>query len=317
MDVDGIEFASAVTAAWLFWAGVVRGDAAQQAGLVLTLVTGGLVWESYDPWMAADTRPALLRAAATVIGFATVAMVTSLRSDDRWRAPVALVGAAEVTVAVLRYDLGQYRSMTILSAAVLAVVAVGVGVHIPLMRHAVRRETREAAAAVHSLWLAGMVWAVLTTMWTVARRVQPMPRWAEVLVEAGSTAGALAVLLIGLTLWLMWRHRGFADGYATQMSQTLIEVRGAMVGAFLLVLVGTALSGLARAVSDPRWTAPIVWFTAGYLALVGSNAARIIRREAVRQRRSSMTAPASAAVRDLASDDPVYRLLPGVTEKPD
>jgi hypothetical protein len=44
---------------------------------------------------------------------------------------------------------------------------------------------------------------------------------------------------------------------------------------------------------------------------------RIIRREAIRQRRTAMTGPASTAVRNLAMDDPVYRLLPGMFRKRD
>ncbi|MDQ7908743.1 hypothetical protein RB614_29850 [Phytohabitans sp. ZYX-F-186] len=318
MDINVIETGTFVVAAWLFWGAMFRGDAVQPAGLVLALVTGGLLWESYDPWMPPDMRPALLKSAATVVAFATIATVTSVRSADRLRAAVAFAGAAGVTGVVLRSDVGQYRPMMIQCAMVLAVVAAGVGAHIPLVRHVLRREEREVAAAVHRLWLTGMVWAVLVTVGLGALWLQPMPSWAAGLVATATAALANTVVTIGQTIALMWRHRGFAAAYATEMSQTRIGVRSAMVGSFLLVFMGAAVPWIAHAAGgNPEWVTAMTWFAAGYVALVMSNAMRLVRREALRQRRNTMTAPASAAVRNLALDDPVYRLLPGVAEKRD
>ncbi|GAB3976808.1 hypothetical protein V1634_27405 [Plantactinospora veratri] len=315
---DAIQTGTLVLVAWLLVGALFRGDAVVQAALSLALVTGGLLWESVSPWMPPDLRPALLNSAVTLVGSAVVAIMISVRSDDRWRAWVALLGAAAVTGAVLRYDVGEHQSSLIMTATVLAVVAAGVAVHIPLVRHVLRREEPQAARSVHGLWTTGMMWAVLLAVGVVALWRQTMPGWAVSLLATGSTAAGIAALTIGHTIALMWRHPGFAGAYAVPMSQTRIDVRAVLLGGVLLFSPIVALPGLVRALGGgPEWADALSW-TGGAVVLGGvSNVMRVIRREALRQHRNALADRGSAAVRDRALEEPVYRLLPGLVSERD
>ncbi|AVT29394.1 hypothetical protein C6361_07700 [Plantactinospora sp. BC1] len=310
---DAIQTGTLVLVAWLLIAALFRGDAVVQAGLSVALATGGLLWESVSPWMPPDLRPALLNSAVTLVGSATVAIMISMRSDDRWRAWVALLGAAAVTGALLRYDVGEHRSSLIMAAAVLAVVAAGVAVHIPLVRYVLHREEAQAARSVHALWTTAMMWTLLLAVGVVALWQQTMPGWAMVLLVTASTAAGIAASTIGYTIGLMWRHPGFAGAYAVPMSQTRIDVRGALLGGVLLLSPSVALPGIARALGgDPEWVSVLSWMSGAVVVAGVSNVMRAIRREALRQRRNALAGPGSAAVRDRALEEPVYRLLPGL-----
>jgi hypothetical protein len=188
-----------------------------------------------------------------------------------------------------------------------------VGVHIMLARHVLDREEKETAAGVHSLWATGMTWALLLTCGLVALRLEPVPRWAELLLTVVCAAAGIAVLTISQTIALMWRHPGFAAAYAVAMSQTRIDVRGAMLGGVVLLPPVVVLPGVAQALGgSPEVVGTVTWMTVSWVAIGTVRGLRIIRREAVRQRRSAMAGPASVGVRNLAMDDPVYRLLPGM-----
>ncbi|MBT3152641.1 hypothetical protein HTV45_17470 [Streptomyces sp. CHD11] len=314
MDADTIQAGTAVVAVWLFLPVLSRGDAVKPAALCLALVTGGLLWESSDPWMPADLQPVLLKSAVALLGFATAVIVMSMRSGDGSRSGVALIGAAGITGVVLRYDLGEYRSMVILSATVLMVVAAGAGGHILLVRHVLRREEPQAAASVHTLWVTGMTWAVLLSCGLTAWRFETMPRWATLLVATASAAAGIAMLTVGQTVVLMWRHPGFAAAYAVPMSQARIDVRGAMAGGVLLLSPAVPLPGMVRALGGgPDYVGAVTWMSTAFVVIGVWRVMRVIRGEALRQRRNAMAGPAAAGVRELALDDPVYRLLPGVS----
>nr|WTB32608.1 hypothetical protein OG781_26830 [Streptomyces sp. NBC_00830] len=316
MSVDVIQAGTGTVMAWLFYDALFRGDAVRSAALWLALVTGGLLWDSFDPWIPPDLRTALLKSAVAVLGSASAAIMMSMRSRDGLRSTVALLGAAGITCVVLRYDVAAYRSTMMLAATVLAVVAVGVVVHIPLVRHVLLREEPQAATSVHRLWTTGMTWAVLLACGLVTLWLETMPRWVAPLLATASTAAGIAMLTIGQTITLMWRHPGFAAAYAVPMSQTRIEVRGAMAGGVLLLSPVASLPGVGQALdSNPEWVSAMTWMSATFIVVGTGRVLRIIRREALRQRRNAMAGPASAAVRNLALDDPVYRLLPGTSDR--
>ncbi|MBB5801343.1 hypothetical protein F4560_001111 [Saccharothrix ecbatanensis] len=318
MIVNAIEYVTLLVAAWILINAAFRGDAIVPAAGCLAVTAGGLLWETFDPWMPPELRTVILRSAVTVLGFAATAVMMSRRSDDDVRAIVALFGSAAVAGVVLRYDLGEFRSMMILAAIVLAVVAAAVGLHIPLARHVLERETKEAAASVHTLWTTGTTWAVLLSCGLVALWLQPMPRWGELLLEVGCTAAGIALLTVSQTIVLMWRHPGFAAAYSVEMSKTILDVRGAMLGGVVLLPPVVALPGIALSLGGNSQAVSSMMWMAGTWVVVGTfRVMRIIRREAIRQRRTAMTGPASTAVRNLAMDDPVYRLLPGMFRKRD
>ncbi|MFY1691867.1 hypothetical protein [Plantactinospora sp. WMMB782] len=310
---DAIQAGTLVVVAWLLTNALLRGDAVRPAALSLAVVTGGLVWESVDPWIPPELRPGLLDSAVTVVGSASVAIMISARGDDRWRAGAALLGALGVTGALLRYDVGRHESSLVMAATVLAVLAAVVGLHIPLTRHVLTREEPQAAQAVHRLWSTGLMWSVLTAVGVVALWRQAMPGWATLLVATASTGAGIAALAIGCTVGLMWRHPGFAAAYAVPMSQTRIDVRAAMLGGVLLLSPSVALAGIVQAMGgSPEWVGTVSWMSGAVVAGGTWNVLRTIRREALRQRRNAMAGRASAAVRDRASEEPVYRLLPGL-----
>lgn len=318
MSADTIQAGTGVVATWLMVAAVFRGDAVKPAAVCLALVTGGLLWDSFDPWIPSDLRSALLKSAVTLLAFAATVIMMSVRSRDGLRATVALLGSAGITAVVLRIDLGSYRSMMILATTVLAVVAAGVGVHILLVRNVLLREETQAATSVHRLWLSGMTWAVLADGGIVTLLTETMPRWAALLLATAATASGIAVLTIGWTIALMWRHPGFAAAYAVPMSRTRIDVRGAMAGGVLLLPPVVPLPGIVRALGGTSEMADAMTYMSTTFVVIGTGRVlRIIRQEALRQRRNAMAGPASEGVRNLASDDPVYRLLPGMSDRRD
>lgn len=318
MILDPLQIGTWLLAGWLLIGILHRGDAVLPAAGCLAAAAGALLWQSFSPWMPSDQQSAIVKAAVTVLAFSSFAVMMSRRSPDLPRALIASFGAVAIGGVVLRSDLGEYRSMMVLAAIVLAAIAVAVLLHIPLARRVLARESREAAASVHTLWTTATTWVVLLSCGSVALWLQPLPLWGRVLLQVGCTAAGIALVAVATTIALMCRHPGFAAAYSVAMSKTLIDVRMAMLTGVVLLSPAAALPGVALSLGAGPDVVRLVLGGASAWVVVGTwRVLRLIRREALRRRRTTMTGPASTAVRDLASDDPVYRLLPGMRKKRD
>jgi hypothetical protein len=316
MIVYAIQVASWLVAGWLLVTGIFKGDGVLQAATWLAAIGGGLLMDTIGPWIPADQRTVIVRAAVTVLGCASAGVVLSWRADTAGRTVVSLLGVVLIGVDLLRFDFGEYRSMMVLAVVVLAVVAVTAAAHLPIDRHVLTREDKQAAAAVHTLWITASTWAVLLSCGVVALCLQSTPAWGRVLLEVGCVAAGITVVAVSWTIFQMWRCPGFAAAYAVPASKVQIDVRMAMVAGGLVLSLAAAVGAIALSldlgpdIEFPTLGAVGAWVVVGTYRLL-----RIIRREAIQQRRAALSGPVSKAVRNMAAETPVYRLLPGMTKR--